>query len=260
MTHYNMFIFILIICLAFCMQSKVYAQENEGRKGTKDLPASQNTRSGGGSILDIGPKDLGTLKNSMGPDSLWQNFKGFGRDGANTKKAIDRAVENMPVGVLPDASALAEDYNPTAYPHLRNMARYCNQHWKSQGCLKRLSYLGIDLIKDYMKKIHYSKTVSEDMKGSVQKVLQDSCAGIIIKDREEIIPVVMSDNLKQCVSAVNMVNDMVGEKPDRDLRQLMISSTFCIVREPQCNMIEGQLSLIAKPIAASAAEQIAPSK
>lgn len=251
----NTFIFILTACLLFYAQSTVYAQEDGGAQ--RELPASKNGRNGGDPNMGgvMGLNDLGNKE----PDSLWHNFKGFGRI-ENTPKTIENAIENMPVGVLPDPSALSDDYNPKAYRHLRNMAKYCNQHWRSQVCLKRLSYLGIDLIKDYMKKIHYSKTVSTDMKGPVQKVLRDSCAGVIIRNREEVIPVVMSDNLKKCVNAVTMVNDMVKLKPDRDLRQLTISSTFCIIRQPQCNMIEGQLSLIAKPVAASATEQIAPSK
>ncbi len=257
MTHHTVFILVFALCLIFCSQNAVYAQENGN--GKKEPPTSQDGRHTSGSVLGEGIVDLNDIPGSRESDSLWQNFKGFGRTG-KTNLTMERAIENMPVGALPDASALSDDYNPKAYPHLKNMARYCNQQWKSQGCLKRLSSLGIDLIKDYMKKIHYSKTVSADMKGPVQKVLKESCAGIIVGNREEVIPMVMSDNLKKCVNAVTMVNDMVKEKPDRDLRQLTLSSTFCIIRQPQCNMIEGQLSLIARPVAASAAEQIAPSK
>ena len=233
----------------------VYAGEGYGYGGYENQSAENSSTPQRPKKPGAGPTkyipsltDLGDMQDPSDPDSLWHN-----RD-----RDADKTLNTYPRFIPKVRPVISKDYNSEAYPHLRNMAKYCNKKWRGQRCLRHLSALGIDLTKDYMKKIHYSKSTPEDLKEPSKEMLRKSCTGIIVHSNEEIAPIVMSNKMKQCVNAMTQVSNMTGEYPDRDLRQLAMSSTFCIVREAKCTMIENQLDLIVPPKKSS--EQIAPSK
>ena len=225
MKNFSIFLFIISFAFSFIAPDIAYSADNNSAVGY--------TR-GKGPVGVFHPEDYVDVDD---PKSLWYGY------GKNVSRDYD--VSN--VGVPIDSSIISKNYNPKAVPHVKGIAKYCNQQWRNQKCLKTISSLAVELTKDYMKKIYYSKKVSGDLKAPSQKFLRENCAGILIKIKEEIIPDVMSDNLKKCLNTINYVSKKTEAYPDRDLRQLAMGASFCIVRQPQCQVIEKQLLLVAKP-------------
>ncbi len=229
MKNLSLFIFTALMALLFISPDKAYSAD-------KDKPYSGYKPRTKGPQKDFHPEDYVDVND---PKSLWYGY------GKKANREFDGYAQ---FAVPTDPSIISRDYNRKAIPHIKNMAKYCNTQWRGQKCMKILGALAVELTKDYMKKIYYSKTVPADLKSPSQKMLRETCDGILIKTQDEIIPLVMSDNLKKCINAINYVSKMTEVYPDRDLRQLTISSTFCIIRQPQCALIEKQLYfLVARP-------------
>ena len=202
-----------------------------------DMPIATpgNTRTGS---PPTGHLDLDNLR-SDDPDSLWYHYK---------RPAIPSNDIDYPSHIPTGIPFPSETYNPDAYPHLKRMAKYCTYNWENEKCMHTLSALGVALTKDYVKKIHFSKTVPASRIENSKKEVKEACVGILPNSEGKIEPVKMSNGMKQCVGKMNSLSRDIREYPDQDLRQLALSATFCfVIRQAQCDMIEGQLVRIAKP-------------
>ena len=187
----------------------------------------------------LGHADLEDIKSrqSENPDSIWHRYK----------KPTDRSLSHYPAYVpnaLPDPS---KTYSKEAYKHLKNMALYCNYNWVHDKCMHTLSMLGIALTKDYLIKIHKSEKAPADLIEPAKKNLKEGCSGILLKRGGTIQSIDMSNGMKECVGTMKAIGDALRVYPNHELRQLALSSTFCIERQPRCDVVEAQLSLIAKP-------------
>tara|TARA_R110002095_G_scaffold113315_1_gene98937 strand:- start:5800 stop:6591 length:792 start_codon:yes stop_codon:yes gene_type:complete len=244
MKNYAACLWGLSFCFTVAFSGNVYSAEREVTN--PPVVSEFKSRSGYGENGKSGKTvmDLEDFKDPNDPDSLWYHYN---RD-------YDRELDLYPKIVMQGKLTVSKKYNKKAFPHLKKMAVYCNQQWADQKCLRGLSALGVDLTKDYMKKIYYSEDVSADLKAPSQKKLREECAALVVGPNEEVIPAAMNGHIKRCLNAINAVSNLTEAYPDTDLRQLAMSATFCIIRQPPCNMIEGQLEMIAKPIHAKTVE------
>lgn len=228
-SFYGVF-FVALFSIAWSIPA--IAQESE-------MPIASSGKKRNPETPPTGHLDLNDLKSSD-PDSLWYHYN---KKSGNRPGDIDYP-SHIPTGI-PFPS---ETYNPDAYPHLKRMAKYCTYDWKNEKCMHTLSALGIALTKDYVKKIHFSETVPASRIEHSKKEVKQACVGILPNADGKIVPDKMSIGMKQCVGKINTLSKDIREYPDQDFRQLALSSTFCLVmRQEQCDMVEGQLVRIAKP-------------
>ncbi len=235
MKIFSAFLFLLSMSLVFSIPNKAYSADDKGEK--YKLPEKKidgGPKRGKGPVGMFHPEDYVDIGD---PKSLWY---GYG-------SSVNRRLDFSKVAVPMDNSALSKEYSKKAIPHVKDIAKYCNGQWAKQKCLRYISSMTVELTKDYMKRLYYSKVAPDDLKVPFQEILKENCSGVIMKSKDEAIPLSMSDNLKKCLNVINYVSEKTEVYPDRDLRQLAMGSSFCIIRQPQCQVIEKQLLLVAKP-------------
>lgn len=123
--------------------------------------------------------------------------------------------------------------------HIKSLASLCVNNWESEGCLKELSALSMDMTVNYAEKLDAQD--NQTKKEAEMESLKQHCAASTAALKISVPAYAMRSAITECVNTVSDLNKDTAIKPDVNLYQLLVGSVLCLSKDLTCENLEKQL-------------------
>ena len=140
---------------------------------------------------------------------------------------------------LPKTYAQDGSWSPRTTDELvLSMAENCAGQWQAQNCLREVSDVMLHLAASY------AGNLQDNGQTEFVDSIKENCSAATAAKHKDIPVYALNSAMTQCINMIYDISEKSGLKPDHNLYQLAVGSTFCLKNLSGCDTIESQLLAI----------------
>ncbi|MDH5721864.1 MAG: hypothetical protein OEY94_00895 [Alphaproteobacteria bacterium] len=154
---------------------------------------------------------------------------------ADSNKTTSKKTSPTPSPAPPSTPITTDERTKILQIHMKDMSLNCPKTWETKACLTSMAHSNKTLASLY----------AEDLdKGGFQpeiELLKEHCAASTAALQIDVPVYAMKSAMTECANAIYDISESTKIKPPMTHYQLMVTSIYCLDRDPRCETLEEAL-------------------